>query len=145
MALAISILLVTAPTLTIGLLPTYEQIGIAASVSLVICSLLQGLCVGGEYSGAAIFVIEHSKKGQEAFAGSVLCATGFLGGFLGTIIGIICTLPSMPTWSWRIPFLIGSIIGLIGYYLRTHVDESPAFTKARHKGDRKSTRLNSSH
>jgi len=135
MALAFSILLVTVPTLTIGLLPTYEYIGIAAPIILVVCRLLQGLCVGGEYSGAAIFVIEHSKKKQEAFAGSVLCATGFLGGFLGTILGLICTLPYMPTWSWRIPFLIGSIIGLIGYYIRTQVDESPAYSQAMKRGE----------
>jgi MHS family proline/betaine transporter-like MFS transporter len=135
MALAFSILLVTLPTLTIGLLPTYEYIGIAAPIILVVCRLLQGLCVGGEYSGAAIFVIEHSKKKKEAFAGSVLCATGFLGGFLGTILGLICTLPYMPTWSWRIPFLIGSIIGLIGYYIRTQVDESPAYSQAMKRGE----------
>jgi MHS family proline/betaine transporter-like MFS transporter len=128
-ALALSILLVTIPTLVIGLLPTYAQIGIIAPIILVICRLLQGLCVGGEYSGAAIFVIEHSRKGQEAFAGSILAATGFFGGFIGTILGALCTLPSMPSWGWRIPFLIGTFIGIIGYYIRTHVDESPAFSQ----------------
>jgi MFS transporter, MHS family, proline/betaine transporter len=134
-ALASSILLVTLPTLMIGLLPTYEHIGIAAPIILVICRLLQGLCVGGEYSGAAIFVIEHSKKGKEAFAGSILCATGFFGGFLGTIVGLLCTSPNMPAWGWRISFLIGSVIGLIGYYLRTQVDESPAYFQAQKRGE----------
>ena len=67
-ALVLSIFFVTIPTLTIGLLPTYAEIGIAAPIILLSCRLLQGLCVGGEYSGASIFVIEYSKKGKECFA-----------------------------------------------------------------------------
>ncbi|MBY0501468.1 MAG: MFS transporter [Alphaproteobacteria bacterium] len=130
-ALVLAIFLVTLPTLTIGLLPTYADIGIAASIILVICRLLQGLCVGGEYSGASIFVIEYTKKGKEAFAGSILCAAGFFGGVLGTFLGFLCTLPFMPPWGWRIPFLIGAFIGLIGYYMRSQVSESPDFI--RHK------------
>lgn len=129
-ALAFSILLVTLPTLVIGLLPTYSQIGIAAPIILVICRLLQGLCVGGEYSGAVIFVVEHSQKGRESFAGSILTATGFFGGFIGTLLGAFCTSATMPEWGWRIPFLIGTFIGIIGYYIRTNVDESPAFSQA---------------
>ena len=130
-ALILAIFLVTLPTLTIGLLPTYADIGITASIILVICRLLQGLCVGGEYSGASIFVIEYSKRGKEAFAGSILCAAGFFGGVLGTFLGFLCTHPYMPSWGWRIPFLIGAFIGLFGYYLRSQVSESPDFV--RHK------------
>ncbi|MBP6951197.1 MAG: MFS transporter [Alphaproteobacteria bacterium] len=133
-ALVFAIFLVTIPTLIIGLLPTYADIGIAASIILVICRLLQGLCVGGEYSGASIFVIEYSKRGKEAFAGSILCAAGFFGGVLGTFFGFLCTNPFMPSWGWRIPFLIGALIGLIGYYLRTQVSESPDFV--RHKKEK---------
>lgn len=130
-ALALSIFLVTIPTFTIGILPVYAEIGIAAPIILVICRLLQGLCVGGEYSGASIFVIEYSKKGKEAFAGSILCATGFFGGLLGTFLGFLCTLSFMPGWGWRIPFLLGSVMGLMGFYIRTRVSESPSFI--RHK------------
>jgi MHS family proline/betaine transporter-like MFS transporter len=126
-ALVLTIFLVTIPTLTIGLLPTYADIGIAAPIILVICRLLQGLCVGGEYSGASIFVIEYSRKGREAFAGSTLCASGFFGGVLGTFAGFFCTLSFMPSWGWRIPFLLGTLIGLVGYYLRSRVNESPEF------------------
>jgi MHS family proline/betaine transporter-like MFS transporter len=126
-ALVLAIFLVTIPTFTIGILPTYATIGIAAPIILVVCRLLQGLCVGGEYSGASIFVIEYAKKGRESFAGGILCAAGFFGGILGTFIGFICTLPLMPSWGWRIPFLIGSVIGLIGFYIRTQVGESPEF------------------
>lgn len=70
-ALVLAIFLVTIPTFTIGILPTYAEIGIAAPIILVACRLLQGLCVGGEYSGASIFVVEYSKRGREAFAGSI--------------------------------------------------------------------------
>lgn len=132
-ALVLAIFLVTIPTFTIGILPPYATIGIAAPIILVVCRLLQGLCVGGEYSGASIFVIEYAKKGREAFAGSILCAAGFFGGVLGTFIGFICTLPMIPSWGWRIPFLIGSIIGIIGYYIRTKVGESPEFIQ--HKNE----------
>ncbi|MBL0941656.1 MAG: MFS transporter, partial [Alphaproteobacteria bacterium] len=128
-ALVLAIFLVTIPTLIIGILPPYATIGIAAPIILVTCRLLQGLCVGGEYSGASIFVIEYARKGREAFAGSILCAAGFLGGVLGTFLGFVCTLPIMPSWGWRIPFLIGSVIGLIGYYIRTGVGESPEFIR----------------
>jgi MHS family proline/betaine transporter-like MFS transporter len=130
-ALALAIFLVTIPTFIIGILPTYAQIGAAAPIILITCRLLQGLCVGGEYSGAAIFVIEHSKKNRAAFAGSILCAAGFFGGVLGTFIGFLCTLSFMPSWAWRIPFLIGSVIGLIGYRIRTRINESPDFLRVK--------------
>lgn len=130
-ALVLSIFLVTIPTLTIGLLPTYVEIGIAAPIILLTCRLLQGLCVGGEYSGAAIFVIEYSKKGKECFAGSILTSSGFVGGLLGTFCGFICTLAFMPPWGWRIPFVVGAFMGIMGYYIRTRVSESPEFEKAK--------------
>lgn len=128
-ALVLAILLVTIPTFTIGILPTYAEIGIAAPIILILCRLLQGLCVGGEYSGASIFVIEYSKRGREAFAGSILCAAGLSGGVLGTFLGFLFTLPFMPPWGWRIPFLIGSGFGLIGYYIRTKISETPDFLR----------------
>lgn len=128
-ALVLAIFLVTIPTFTIGILPTYAEIGIAAPIILVTCRLLQGLCVGGEYSGASIFVIEYSKKGKEAFAGSILAASGLFGGVIGTFLGFICTLPFTPSWGWRIPFLLGSLMGLIGYYIRKKVAESPEFVR----------------
>lgn len=130
-SLIIAIFLVTIPTFTIGLLPTYAEIGMAAPIILLLCRLLQGLCVGGEYSGASIFVIEYSKQGREAFSGSILCASGVFGGVLGTFLGFLFTLPCMPSWGWRIPFLIGTGFGLIGFYIRTRISETPDFIKHR--------------
>lgn len=132
-ALVLAIFLVTIPTFIIGVLPTYMEIGIAAPIILLLCRLLQGLCVGGEYSGASIFVIEYSKRGREAFAGSILCAAGISGGVLGTFLGFLFTSPIMPSWGWRIPFLIGSVFGLIGFYIRTKISETPDFIKHRER------------
>lgn len=128
-ALVLAIFLVTIPTFTIGVLPTYREIGVIAPIVLLLCRLLQGLCVGGEYSGASIFVVEYSKRGKEAFAGSLLCAAGLSGGVLGTFLGCIFTLPSMPSWGWRVPFLIGTAFGLVGYYIRSKISETPDFIK----------------
>lgn len=133
-ALVLAIFLVTVPTFIIGILPTYAEIGIAAPIILLLCRLLQGLCVGGEYSGASIFVIEYSKRGREAFAGSILCAAGLSGAVVGTFLGFLFTLPFMPPWGWRIPFLIGTVFGLIGYYIRAKINETPDFMK--HKGEK---------
>ncbi len=132
-ALVLAIFLVTIPTFIIGLLPTYLEIGILSPIILIICRLFQGICVGGEYSGASIFVIEYSKRGKEAFAGGILAASGMFGGVLGTFFGYLCTLPFMPDWGWRIPFLLGAFMGLIGYYFRTKVGESPGYLQATHE------------
>ena len=126
-ALLLSIFMITLPTLIIGLLPTYNQIGILAPTILVICRLLQGFCTGGEYCGASVFIAENAQRGSDGFAGSILIVSGFLGATIGTTIGAICTADFMPTWGWRIPFVMGALFGLIGFYMRRTVEESPAF------------------
>jgi MHS family proline/betaine transporter-like MFS transporter len=126
-ALVIAILLVTIPTTIIGLLPTYASIGILAPIILVMCKLMQGICTGGEYSGAAIFLSEHHRGHNEGLAGSILPASSIVGAILGTSLGGFCLLPEMPTWAWRIPFLLGGLLGIIGYMLRSALMESPEF------------------
>lgn len=126
-ALVIAILLVTIPTTIIGILPTYSSIGILAPITLVLCKLMQGICTGGEYSGAAIFLSEHHRGHGEALAGSILPASSIVGAILGTSLGGLCILSEMPTWAWRIPFLLGGVFGIIGYFLRSALIESPEF------------------
>lgn len=126
-ALVIAILLVTIPTTTIGLLPTYASIGILAPIVLVVCKLMQGICTGGEYSGAAIFLSEHHRGHNEGLAGSILPVSSIVGAILGTSLGGLCLLPEMPTWAWRIPFLLGGFFGIVGYILRSMLMESPEF------------------
>jgi len=134
-ALLFSILLVTVPTFSIGFLPTYAQIGILSPILLIICRLLQGICVGGEFSGALIYVSEHSKKIKPALKASLLIASGFLGAILGTSVGWISTkildletFAHLPRdWGWRFPFILGGIFGLGVLLLRNSLEETPDF------------------
>lgn len=128
-SLLASILVASFPTLIIGFLPTYATIGLLAPLILMGCRLVQGFSVGGEYSGAAIFVSEHAGQNRPGFIGSFLCATGFGGALLGTLVGAFSTLSIMPDWGWRIPFIIGGIIGLGSYFLRRKLPETPDFKK----------------
>ncbi|MGI4850669.1 MAG: MFS transporter [Janthinobacterium lividum] len=126
-ALILAISLVSMPTFIIGFLPTYEAIGIIAPVILIICRLLQGLCVGGEYSGAAVFVSEQARFHQRGRAGGILCSAAFLGAILGSGIGALCTLNAMPSWGWRLPFILGGIMGLTALFYRQNIEESHDF------------------
>ena len=132
-ALVVAILLVTFPTVSIGLLPSYAQIGILAPLLLVFCRLLQGFCVGGEYSGAVVFITEQAEKKRIGFAGSLLCATAFVGAIIGSGMGALCTASFMPSWGWRIPFLMGGVFGLAAYLSRKQIQETSQFSKLQHE------------
>jgi MHS family proline/betaine transporter-like MFS transporter len=123
-ALSFSIFGIAIPTAAIGLLPTYEQIGIFAPLLLTFFRLIQGLCAGGEYNGAGLFVVEHGREGHKGFLGSLLTSSGSFGALLACIIGGIFVNSHLPQWSWRIPFLFGLVIGFVGYYLRSQVSET---------------------
>ncbi|MBX9786571.1 MAG: MFS transporter [Alphaproteobacteria bacterium] len=132
-ALIIAIFLVTLPTITIGLVPTYAEIGILAPLILILCRLLQGVCVGGEYGGAAVFISEQVQGKKAGLAGSILCATAFLGAIVGSGIGALCTASFMPHWGWRIPFLIGGVFGLTVYFFRKGIQETGSFSQVKKK------------
>lgn len=129
--LIISIYLMAIATICIGLLPTYDHIGIAAPLLLLACRLVQGLAVAGEFNGASIFLIEHAPKGRAYLAGCWAGAAAAAGMLLGSFSAAVVTLPFMPAWSWRLPFFLGFVGCLIALYLRRHVEESPAFNKAK--------------
>ena len=116
--LTLSIFLTTVATCTIGLLPSYQTAGILAPLTLVLCRLLQGLSVGGEYGTSTALVLDVAKSGKSNFTASLLSASAFVGAILGTILGALCTASFMPEWGWRIPFLFGAVTGIIGLYLR---------------------------
>ncbi len=128
-ALKTSLFLIVIPTLVISLLPTYQEIGVTAPIVLVSCLLLQGLCVGGEYSGASVFVVEHTKKNRPGFWGAVLISSGFLGSLIGTLMGYFFTKYFDPSWGWRFPFLIGGVVGLVGFHRSYKLQETPDFQK----------------
>ena len=132
-ALSISIIGMGLPTLLIGLLPTYQQIGIAAPLLLVLCRLIQGACTGGEYNGAAIFALEHIGKDKPGFFGGLITGSCVIGALLATALGALVTKSSDPEFFWRLTFVFGGGISLIGFYIRRRISESPEFLD--HKKD----------
>lgn len=129
-AMVISIIAIMLPTSLIGFLPTYSEIGLFAPIGLALCRLLQGLCAGGEFSGAAIFVIEHASENRKYFSGSLVTASSVVGMLAASSMASICALESMPDWGWRIPFLLSIPIGFIGFYIRKNTQETEAFSNA---------------
>ncbi len=133
-ALSITIIFMALPTTLIGLLPTYQTIGIAAPITLVLLRIVQGLAASGEYPGAICFLTEIAPPSKKGFWGSV-SVFGVTGGiFLGSIISFLLTYylssVQMNSWGWRIPFLIGLPLGIVGWYLRYKVQESELFKAA---------------
>lgn len=125
-ALTVSIFMMAIPTFIIGLLPTYDSIGFFAPLILVICRLFQGICAGGEYNGSSIFLIEHNPE-RENLAGALASFSGTFGCLMGVLVGALAIQPFMPDWMWRVPFLMGLLLGFVGFYLRSKIEESPLF------------------
>lgn len=128
-ALSLAIFMMAIPTALIGMLPPYSYLGILSPVLLFICRLAQGICAGGEYNGAGIFIIEHVGQNKKGFSGAFVAAAGTFGAFFATLIGFLFTIPEMPEWTWRIPFLLGALIGFVGFYIRRELKESPEFSE----------------
>jgi MHS family proline/betaine transporter-like MFS transporter len=126
-ALLVSISSAVLPTLLIGLLPTYETIGLAAPILLILFRLVQGISIGGEYSGAIIYIFEHAQQKRPIFKAGLLIASGYVGAGLGTLVGVLCTSSFMPFWAWRIPFILGGVMGMGIYWLRRGMQETPEF------------------
>lgn len=126
-----TIILMTVPTFFIGLLPTYQTAGIVAPILLVILRLLQGFSVGGEIPGAIVFVTETAPSARRGLA----CALVLFGLNLGLLFGscIVAlithylTREQLLTWGWRIPFYLGGILGMVSFYLRKRLQETPIF------------------
>lgn len=114
----------------IGALPTYEQIGIAAPMLLVLFRLVQGIAVGGEWGGAALLAAEHAPPERRGFITAIGQAGLPSGGLLSTLaLGAVSLLPSdqLLSWGWRVPFLLSFVLLLVGLYVRFRVSESPLF------------------
>ncbi len=137
-ALAGSILLMAIPTCLVGLLPTYETMGAIAPIALTLCRFLQGLSVGGEFTGSAIFLVEHAAASQRGYVGSWAGFSAQIGALLGSGVGALIasnlTEETLHQWGWRIPFVLGTLIAVVGWYVRTRVPESPAFESIRRAG-----------
>ncbi len=133
-ALSLSILLMGIPTFLIGISPTYEQIGITASILIFACRLMQGIFTGGEYNGAAIFSIEHTGKKFPGFVGGMITGSCVIGAYMATLLGTLTQIKGSPEWAWRIPFIFGACISIVGYIIRSKVLETPEFLLAEKQG-----------
>lgn len=133
-ALLISAAMMAAGTLSIGLIPIYDRIGILSPILLLLARLLQGLSAGGEWGAANSFLIEWAPQGRRGFWTSFLSLTVALGsGLASAMAAIIITLLSpedMAAWGWRIPFLLGGVLCLVCLWLRNGMDETPAYVSA---------------
>src|SRR6202007_2905661 len=131
----LSVLLMAIPTLLIGLLPTYQSIGVAAPLLLLLMRIMQGVAIGGEAPGAWVFVAEHARRGKVGFAVGLL--TGglsfgiLLGSLMATCLNRVFSQDQIAGGAWRIPFLIGAVFGFIAMWLRRWLKETPVFEELR--------------
>jgi MHS family proline/betaine transporter-like MFS transporter len=137
LALQLTVTLIAVPTLVIGLLPTYEVIGLWAPILLILLRMMQGLAVGGEYSSSVVFMIERSPSNQRGLIGSFSPMGAFLGLLLGTAVCFVCLLilgkETMIEWGWRVPFLFSLVLSFYGVWLRKSIPHEPS--KTIHIGD----------
>jgi len=129
----LSILLMSVPTLAMGLMPTYHAVGLLAPVLLLVLRILQGAAVGGEVPGAWVFVSEHVPARHVGYACGTLTAgltAGILlGSLVATGINTVFTPAELADWGWRVPFLIGGVFGIASMYLRRWLHETPVFAE----------------
>jgi len=158
----ITILLMGASTFLVGCLPSYEQIGTIAPITLIVLRMVQGLALGGEYGGAAIYVAEHAPQNQRGYFTSFIQTTATLGLLLSLVVimftqiyvnanypmveliqdgkvvlgtdGKPTMIDAFKSWGWRIPFLASVLLLLISLYIRLQMNESPAFKKMKEEG-----------
>lgn len=129
--LAITVIIMSISTFGIGLIPSYETIGLWAPILLLIVKIVQGFSIGGEYSGAAIFVAEYSPDRKRGFMGSWLDFGSIAGFVLGAATVALITHAvgeaRFAEWGWRIPFFLALPLGIIGLYLRNRLEETPVY------------------
>ncbi len=133
-ALIISIALITIPTALIGLLPTYQTIGLAAPIILTMLRLLQGIAVSGELTGSGAFLVESAPNKKRGLYGSLIMCSTYVGLLIGSGIGGLITIAfsqiQIESFAWRIPFLVSFIFGLAAFLLRLKCEESQMFIRA---------------
>jgi len=129
----LSIFMMAVPTLIMGLLPTYAQIGLWAPILLLLMRVIQGAAIGGEVPGAWVFVSEHVPARNTGYACGTLTAgltSGILlGSLVATLINTVYTPQEVADYAWRVPFLLGGVFGLFAVYLRRWLHETPVFAE----------------
>jgi MHS family proline/betaine transporter-like MFS transporter len=130
-ALFLSVVMMGAPTFLLGLLPTYDQIGLWAPTFLVVIRLVQGLSVGGEFSSSVTYMVETARRGRRGYAGSWANVGSLSGTLLGsaTAAGLATLLPTeaLHAWGWRVPFLLGLLLAGFALYMRSSLPDTQVF------------------
>src|SRR5215211_3965907 len=137
-AFLVTLLIMGGATAAIGFLPTYATIGIGAPIILLLIRILQGLALGGEYGGAAVYVAEHVPDEKRGFYTSFIQITATLGLFLSLMVSLIVQNAMSPqafsAWGWRVPFIISIFLVGISLYIRIRMKESPIFQQIKSTG-----------
>lgn len=137
-ALQLSVMMMAVPTFLIGILPTHAQIGILAPILLILLRMAQGLSVGGELIGSIAFVAETMPAEKRGFFSSWTFASCYFGIMLGSLSAVwlngALEPDAMSTWGWRLPFLVGLLIGLAGLWMRNELSETPVFEEMKTAG-----------
>ena len=143
----VTIVIMGASTFFVGLLPGYASIGVAAPIILIALRLLQGLAIGGEYGGAAIYVAEHAPHGKRGAFTSWIQTTASLGLLLSlvVIVGTRAVMgPTFDEWGWRIPFLVSIVLLGVSIWIRLKLEESPTFQRIKSEGKQSTSPLRDS-
>ncbi|HUR20332.1 MAG TPA: MFS transporter [Vicinamibacterales bacterium] len=144
-AFLVTLIIMGGATAIVGVLPTYATIGMAAPIALLVIRILQGLALGGEYGGAAVYVAEHVPDGKRGFYTSFIQITATLGLFVSLVVILVVQNALGPAafraWGWRVPFLISIFLVGISLYIRLRMKESPIFEHIKSTGMRSVTPL----
>ncbi|WP_092627925.1 MFS transporter [Actinopolyspora mzabensis] len=136
-ALSLSILIMSAATFVIALLPGYAYVGIAAPLLLLVTRLVQGFSAAGEYAGASAFLYEYAPKKRRGFYTGVVPASTAAGLLLGSLVVTLLTTTlsdeAMASWGWRVPFLLAAPLGIIGRYIRLKLEDTPEYRELEHQ------------
>lgn len=132
-ALIITVTGMGAATFLIGLIPSYQSIGVGAPVLLLVLRLCQGFCAGGEWGGSTVFMVEHAQPHRRGVIGSLQQVSVNIGLLIGALVAASLTASlsstAMLTWGWRIPFLAGVVLVAVGAYLRLAIGDTPSFQR----------------
>ena len=139
--LSLAVIMMALGTFALGIIPSYQAIGITAPMLVLLARLVQGFSTGGEYGSAMTFIAEYAPDKRRGFFGSWLefgTLSGYaLGAGIATLLTTVLTHEQLLTWGWRIPFIIALPIGLVGLYLRMRLEETPAFENLLSGSERK--------
>jgi MHS family proline/betaine transporter-like MFS transporter len=132
-SLSWTIFIMAGATVTIGVIPSYAAIGLAAPIILTCCRLTQGLSAGGEWGGATAFLVEYASENRRGFYGSFQQNLAVVGLTIGTLTGFVLSnylaKEALLSWGWRVPFLLGIVLGYVGWYIRSKIEDTPSFVK----------------